>query len=254
MPLEKFEGEIVIATATVVGTFAGSAITMPVGNYFLNSIGDGGATRTFLLEFKNQLDTATGRTWTITVDDGTDTSLGKVTISCSGAATTATWTSTTIRDLLGFTANLGSGTTWTGDNHAKYLFLPNCGRSGVLSPQASDGAIEADHTLSISPEGTTYGLAYSKRYRDTLELRTLKGSKVWNSLDVTTNEAFEQFYTNVISLALRVRFHADRSVDATFRTWVVEDAGHFDPMPVREDWTDSASSLWAIRYMVRKSA
>ena len=253
MPLMKLEGEIIISSATVVGTFAGLAVTMPVGRYFLNTIGSGGATRTFLSELKNQLDTVTGRTWTISVDDGTDTSLGKVTISQNGAATTGTWTSTSIRDLLGFTINLASGVTWTGTNHAKYLFLPNCGRSGIMAPEASDGAIEADYTLAVATDGTPYALSYSKRYLDSLEFRTLLGSKTWNSVGVTTNEALEQFYSDVISQGLRIRFHADRSVDATFRTWVVENGYEFKPQPVREDWANGAASLFSIRYTVRKT-
>lgn len=255
--LPKLEGEVRISSATVIAAMndGGGAdnITIPVGNYFLNSVGNGGATRSFLAELAFQMESSMGAgSSSCTVDDGSDTSLGKVTISRSSAFS-ITWNSTTLRDLLGFTGNLGSASSHLSTNHAKYLFLPNCGRSGVLSPQASDGAIEADYTLSMGTDGTPYALSYSKRYRDTLEFRTLKGSKTWISLDVTTNEALEQFYSDVISNALRLRFHKDRSDDATYRTWIVEDGGHFDPVPVREDWTDSTESLWAIRWAVRKT-
>lgn len=251
--LPKLEGEIVISTATIVGTFAASVITMPVGRYFLNSVGDGGAVRSFCAELKNQLDTGPGGTWTVTVDDDSDTSLGKVTIA-RNSSFTATWTSTTIEALLGFTADLTpSAATFTGANQSKYLFLPNCGRSGIMAPQASSGAIESDYSLAVGTDGTTYALSYSKRYVDSLELRTLKGSKTWTALAVVTNEAYEQFYSDVFAYGLRIRFHADRNVDATFRTWAVEDGGAFKPQPVREDWTDSTESLWMIRHMVRKS-
>lgn len=252
MPILKLEGEIILSTSTTVGTFAGSGIVMPAGRYFLNSVGSGGATRTFLLELKNQLDTGPGGTWTVTADDNADTSLGKVTIA-RDSNFTATWTSSTIRDLLGFTTDLTpSAATFTGANHAKYLYLPNCGRSGVLSPEASNGAIETDYTLSMGTDGTPYALSYTKRYKDTLEFRTLKGSKTWSSLDVTTNEALEQFHSDVIANGLRLRFHADRSVDGTFRTWVSE-SGDFAPQPIREDWTESTESLWAVRFMMRKT-
>jgi len=251
MATMKLEGEVIISSALAVGTFAGFPITMPIGRYFPNTVGSGGASRTLYNEFKFQLDTATGRTWTVIVDDTTDAATGKVTITASGAPTTGTWTSTVFRDLLGFDTNLASANTWTGANHAKYLFLPNCGRSGVMAPEASQGAIEADFTMSIATDGTPYGIAYSRRYLDSLEIRTLKGSKTWISKAITVNEGLEQFYGDVIFYGLRVRFHADRANDTTFRTWVVEDAGSFKPTALREDWTDSTESLWGIRWTVR---
>lgn len=250
----KLEGEIILTSATVLGTFAGSVITIPAGRYFLNSIGSGGATRTLLLEIKNQLDTGPGGTWTVTVDDTTDSATGKVTIARSSNYT-ATWTSTTLRDALGFTTNLSTAGTssFTGTNAAKYLFLPNVGRSGILSPESSTGAIETDHTIAIAPDGTLYALAYSSRTYDSLEFRLLKGSKTWSTFATITNEALQQFYSDVIARALRVRFYADRSDDTTFRTWRVEDAGHFDPRPVREDWV-GANALFDIRWKVRETS
>lgn len=254
MPACKLEGEIILTAATILGTFAGSVITIPAGRYFLNSIGSGGATRTLLLEIKNQLDTGPGGTWTVTVDDGTDSSLGKVTIA-RNSNYTATWTSTTLRDALGFTGNLSTASTatFTGANHAKYLFLPNVGRSGILAPESGTGAIETDHTMAIAPDGTLYALAFSSRSYDSLEFRMLIGSKTWSTFAVTTNEALQQFYSDVLARALRVRFHADRSVDATFRTWRVEDAGHYDPKPIREDWV-GANAVFDIRYKVRETS
>lgn len=258
MALCKLEGEIIISTATVLATMndggGADTITIPAGRYFLNTVGSGGATRTLLAEIAFQMETAMGAgSSSVTVDDNSDTSVGKVTISRSSAFS-VTWSSTSLRDALGFTGNLGSASSHLSTNHAKYLFLPNCGRSGVLGPDASDGAIEADYTLSIGTDGTAYALSYSKRYRDSLEFRTLKGSKTWTAMDVTTNEAYQQFYEDVISLGLRVRYHADRSSDATFRTWVVEDGGSFAPVAVREEWTESTESLWAIRHLVRKTS
>lgn len=253
MALCKLEGEIIISTATVVGTFAGAAITMPVGRYFLNSIGSGGATASFCNELDAQLtSTATG-VWTVTVDDTADTALGKVTIT-RDSAFTVTWTSTDIRDLLGFTGNLGSATTHTGTQHAKYLWLPNCGRSGIMAPEASTGAIETDGTFAMSTDGSAFIFAGSVRYKDSMEFRTVLGSKTWVSKEVTVNESFERFYLDVISQGLRVRFHAARETDATYRTWLVEDFQRFEPRPVREDWADGAASLWGFRYQVRKTA
>src|SRR5574343_1703060 len=202
MALMKLEGAIVLSSSTVVGTFAGSSVSISADTWYLNSPGYSYGT-SFLQEFKAQLDAATGRTWTVTCDDDSDTSTGKITISCTGGATTATWSSTSIRNALGFTGNLGSGTTWTGDNQAKYLWLPNCGRSGVLGPDASNGAIEADYSFAMGTDGTPYVLSYNTRYKDTLELRTVLGSKTWTTHEVTVNESFETYYGSVIAYGLR---------------------------------------------------
>lgn len=251
----KLEGEIVISTATVAGDFGGSPIIMPVGRYFLNSIGSGGATRSFCDELDNQLTVTLGGTWTVTVSDGTDTSTGVVTINRSiGIAYTVTWAAdAAIRNILGFTGNLGSATSHTGTAQAKYLWLPNCGRSGIMAPDASNGAVETDYSFSMGTDGTPYALAYSTRYKDSMEFRTVKGSKSWISKESVVNESFERFYTDVIGYGMRVRYHADRSVDATYRTWVVEDGGRYAPATVREDWADGAESLWSFRYLVRKT-
>lgn len=251
MALPKIEAEIILSSNTVIGTFAGTAVTIPLGRYFLSTVGSGGATRSLIGELQFQLNATVLGTWTVTIDDDNDTSQGLVTIT-RDSNFTATWSSTALRNVLGFDADLTpSASSFTSAVHAKFLFLPNCGRSGVLSPQGDNGAIESDYTMSMGTDGTPYTLAYSRRYRDTLEFRTLKGTKTWISLG--GNESYEQFYTDAISLGLRIRFHAARSSDSTFRTWAVEDGGHFDPTPVREDWTDSASSLWAIRHLVRKT-
>ena len=253
MPLMKLEGEIVISANLDIGTFAGSLITLPAGNYFWTSTGDGGASASLLDTLDSLLTAGPGGAWTLSIDDGTDTSLGKLTIT-RDSNFTATWASTTFRDLCGFTGDLSTaGTaTFTSQNQVKYLYLPNCGRSGVMGPDASDGAIESDFTISMGTDGSMYALAYSKRYMDSLEFRTLKGSKVWTSLDVTTNEALEQFYGDVIAYGLRVRYHSSRDTDATFRTWIVQEGGTFAPLPVREDWTEGTESLWRIRWTVRK--
>jgi hypothetical protein len=254
MTLPKLEGEIILSANTVLGTFAGSVITIPKGRYFLNSIGSGGATHSLLLEMKTQLDAGPGGTWTVTCDDNSDTSVGKVTIA-RNSNYTATWTSTSLRDALGFTGNLSTSSTatFTGANQAQYLYLPNTGRAGVMSPEAGSGAYEADHTLAIAPDGTLYALAYTTRNYDTLEFRTLKGSKTFTSLATVTNGALEKFYQDVIARALRVRFYKDRSADATFRTWRVEDAGHYDPQQVKEGWV-GAEALFAIRWKVRETS
>jgi hypothetical protein len=224
---------------------------MPAGRYFLNSVGSGGVTRSFLDELESQVNTALGAGSIFTVDDDTDSATGKVTLA-RGGAFAVTWTSTDIRNLLGFTGNLGAATSHLAPNHAKYLWLPDCGRAGVLSPSASGGALESDFTLALGTDGTPFGIGYTVRAYDSLEFRHLRAKRVWTS-QAATNAAFEGFWRLTAALGLRIRYHADRATDATYRTWVIEDAGRFAPEPFDERWTEGAECLWAIRYRVRET-
>src|SRR6266540_6286804 len=177
MALMKLEGEIVLASSTTVGTFGASTIVMPAGRYFLNTVGNG--SNSFCDELEAQMESTMGAgSSSVTIDDNSDTSFGVSTISRSSAFA-ITWTSTSIRDLLGFFNNRSANATHVSSFHVKYLFMPNCGRSGVMGPETSDGAIESDYTLSLGTDGTAYALSYSKRYKDSLEFRMLKGSKTW---------------------------------------------------------------------------
>lgn len=246
--LGKLEARIIISTSTVIGTFVGASVSMPAGNYYLSS-GDSGTS--FLATLKTQLDAATSRTWTITLDDDSDSSTGKVTLAVSGAATTATWTSTAIRDLLGFAGNLSSGTTWTSDYQAKYLWLPNCGRTNPDGPEDDDGTIETDATYAEGTDGTPYVLAYSTRRGDNMEFPMILGSKCKSTLEVTTNESFATFFLVLVNVGFRFRYYKLRDTDGTYKTWVIRDPGQFKPQAINSNWV-GAKSLWNIKYAVRK--
>lgn len=249
MALLKLEGEIILPATTPIAVMGGFAVSMPAGRYFLNSIGTG-VTRSFVDELEFQMEAAMGAgASTVTVNDDTDSATGKVTISRSSAFT-VTWNSTALRDLLGFTGNLASAAAQVAPNHTRYLHLPNCGRSGILSPSDSTGALASDFTAAVAPDGSVYAIGYSIRSYDTLDLRHLRGQKTRISKESIVNESLERFWRDVIALGRRVRFHADRSLDATYRTWVVLDGGHFDPRPFDERWTEGPECIWAIRFQV----
>jgi hypothetical protein len=236
--------------------FAGASVSVDPGRYFLTGTGVAGAA-SFLAHFKSKLDAATGRTWTLALDDTTDSATGSLTMAVSGAATTGTWSSTAIRNILGFDTNLSSGTSWTGNNNSKVVWLPNCGRSGAMSPQgttsgyAARGAGESDASFTLAPSGAAYSIGYTVRYMDTLEFRTVTGNKMWYVNQAAENESLQVFWETVISKGLAVRYFPDRSDDSYYRTFRIENFGEFKPIPVIENWTDSANSLWGISYRVR---
>src|ERR1043166_1643227 len=250
--LPKLEGEIILATATVVGTFGAFTITMPAGRYFLCSPGTGALG--FLAELANQMEISMGAgASSVTVDDNNDGSFGVVTIARSGAFAIA-WSSTAIRDLLGFSGNRGAATSHVSNVHAKYLWLPNCSRSGVMAPTTSGGALETDQQIAMGTDGTVYGTSYSLRALDSMEFRHVRGAKAWADQASLPNEAFEDFYRTVIALGLRVRYYRLRDTDGTRRTWYIEDGGHYQPVPFDARWTEGPECLWGFRYAVRETS
>jgi hypothetical protein len=257
MALPKLEGLIRIATATTLGTFTSGGppdvIIIPVGDYYLTTAGNG--SRSLLAEIKYQIETTHGSgTATVTVADDTDTSTGLVTIAFSSAYTFV-WSSTYLRDLLGFTGTLTpSATSFTGTAQAQCLWLPNCGRSGVLGPEGSNGHVQTDHTCVIAPSGAHRTLAYTARYVDTMNFAMVQGRKAFIKHETTANESFERFHLDVIAYGHSIRYYADRSDDAGSvypnRTWFTK-GGDYSPTPVISQWV-GANSLWSFNYDVGK--
>lgn len=111
-------------------------ITVPVGGWAVSANAGGGAfTATvpaddyylsdLVAEFETQLNAGPGGTWGLSLSSS-ETGTGKVTISCSSTFS-ITWTSTDLRDVLGFTATITSAATpQTGANHAIGLWIPAC--------------------------------------------------------------------------------------------------------------------------------
>jgi hypothetical protein len=249
MALLKLEGEIILTAVTPIAVMGGFSISIPAGRYFWNSVGTG-VTRSLCDELEFQMEAAMGAgASTVTLNDGTDAATGKVTISRSGAFAIV-WNSTALRDLFGFTADLGAATSHTSPNHVKYLHLPSAGRSGIMSPSTSTGAEYSDFTAARSTGGEVYAVGYSIHSEDTLDLRHQRGKKTWIGQESIVNESLQRFWRDTIALGRRIRFHADRSVDATYRTWVVLDGGHYDPRAFDERWTEGPECIWAIRYRV----
>lgn len=254
MALPKLEGLIRLSEATILGTLTTGAtpyvITIPVGDYYLTTAGNGA--RSLVDEIENQVQTMVGAgTCTVSVADTTDTATGFVTIQYT-ASFTLTWTSTYLRDLLGFTGTLTPGaTSFTGTKQARCLWLPNCGRSNVLGPETSDGAIEQDFSCTVAPSGAHRSFTYTVRYVDTMEFATVQGNKCWTVHESTSNESFQTFFLDVLAYAYPVRYHQDRSDDAVYRTWFVKNAGTWRPTPVISQWVGT-KSLWQFGFDVGK--
>lgn len=177
-------------------------VTVPAGGWSVAATNGGGGPTTvtisagdaypsdLLSTFETQLNASRPSGWTVTKGFG-EGGTGKVSIACS-TTFSITWSSTTLRDVLGFTANISSASsTQTGTSAMKGVWLPDCPL--MAEDDATVGAYQTDQRTSISPSGAVYTVA-GNSYR---RLRGLSWSHVSKDRARSTSSApmpFEQFW------------------------------------------------------------
>lgn len=249
----KYEGQVVVPTGgySLTLTLSGLPVvcTLAAGTYYLG---------TLLTALAAAISTATAATWTVVCDDDANASTGRITISTAGSPglTLVTWTSTALRDLLGYTGSetITGGNSVQGAGHSRYLWLPDVGRGPALAPDGTAGILESDGVMSLAPSGNIKVLAYNIRRRDVITHEYLSGRKVWSTYVTYANEALERFYTDVIGLGVPFRYFPARETDATYVGYV-PDAEAIASMGVAAmdpAWTSSAYAQWGWRCPVRE--
>ncbi len=251
--LEKYEAMITIPTggwSISVQEFTPNAgpatVTVPAGDYFWTSTASGGSA-SFLATLVSQLNanaTLSG-TYSASLSDDNLAATGKITLSATGVTTfSVTWTSTTMRDRMGFTGTLSSAATYTSTEHAELLWLPPVTMDSPEFPPGGIGWQVSDYTATVSPSGYSKRIAYARRYQGVVKYRQLIASKVWSSQEVTVNESLETFWEDAINAGLAVRYHRDRTSDSTYVNWVLLGGDRFKPSPDVPGWV-GAKSLWS---------
>lgn len=129
--------------------------------------------------------------WSVSLSTGAS-GTGLVTIAMSAGTLSITWTSTLLRDLLGFTATITAQTTSTGTLQARGLWLPKCPLNLDGDPDAAPKA--TDLRTTTSPTGVVLGLKGTSMYRH----RNLSWSHVsrrytHRAAEVTAGESLEQW-------------------------------------------------------------
>jgi hypothetical protein len=257
--LPKHETRITVPTGgwSVLVTEIPAAIvsvTVAAGNYYLGGVAGLAAT----LEAALNASALVG-TYTVTVDDNADTSLGKVTIASSGITSfIAGFTSTALQDALGFATGLSpTAASHVSGGQSPYLWLPNTGRAAtspdITTAGQTMGRPEYDYTVALAPSGATARAVYETRYRDSLEYSQVKGLKAWTILETTTNGSFQTWLSALMTAGgVPFRYHPDRSSDTVYSDLVFDDAVELRASPVVPGWA-GANSLWTVGpYGVRK--
>lgn len=246
MTLPKLEGHITVPTggwsiSVTEDPAATSSVTVAAGSYWLTSTT---SLVTALVTALNANGTLSG-TYAATVDDTSATATGKVTISVTGVTTFAiTWTSTSLRNALGWTGNTSAAASVTSQSSSPYIYLPNVVRTNTMAPDGYKGQPVTDGTVTVSPSGTSKGITYATRYVDNLEFRFLLGSKTWRTWEVVTNESLQSFYETTIGYGCPLRYHKDRSDDTTYVSYRSLAVGSMSASAAIAGWTGNAASLW----------
>lgn len=137
-------------------------------------------------------------------------------VSLGFAATTnVTWTDTDLRDLLGFTADLDSASSYTGTNEAKYVWRPNISLSG--HPVTGSRVFEPESTTLVyrARDGTTTSVVGTKLYRAQLEYSMLDEARIIIPSTGTVNREFETFFEDVIHSGQPIRLYFDRTLNTS---------------------------------------
>lgn len=160
-----------------------------------------------------------GATWSVTYS----TTTGKYTIAMSAGTYSITWTSTVLRDLLGFTANITTQTSVTGASQARGLWLPDC--TFRCDVDARKAPIATDHRNTLGPTGRVYGLKSTKMYRHmNPRWMHVPSERTWEADALTTNASYERFVKDTqlgeghawfaLSSKLRIYDHTNTAVGA----------------------------------------
>jgi hypothetical protein len=140
---------------------------------------------------------AINASWSVSLSSTT----GLISIGWTGYATptwSIFWTSTDLRDLLGFTANISSvTTTQTGTKAARGCWLPDCPL--YMESDPTQAPRKTDLRQSESPTGITLGLAGNSKYRHKgLRWNAVPQAQVWESKATYQYGSWEAFCKDAI--------------------------------------------------------
>lgn len=132
--------------------------------------------------------------WSVSVSLTT----GQVTIAMSAGTFSITWTSTNLRDVLGFTANIVTVASSTGPNQAKGMWLPDC--TLVSDIDIRRAVLDTHRRVSIAPNGRTSSARGPGAYKHTgLRWQLVASNRVWTAEENTggnpslVNSSYETF-------------------------------------------------------------
>lgn len=182
-----------------------------------------------------------GALWTVTCS----TTTGKYTIAMSAGTFSITWSSTALRDLLGYTVNIAGAAISTGPSQARGLWLPDCVFRCDIDARRAPMA--TDHRNTISPTGRVWGLKSTRMARHmNPRWSHVPGERTWEASATTTNASYERFIKDTqlreghawfaLSSKLRIYDHTGTAcgADGPVAAWQVPSLPGLDTLRMAE--------------------
>ena len=231
-------GWSVSLTVTAIG--GPVVVTVAAGTYWIDEL---------LVAFIAALNAAFGGdgAFSYSVSFG-ESGTGFVTITHATQTFSWTWTSTAMRDLFGFTADLTpAALSFTGTMVCKAVWLPDCDldhKRGVDS-----GPKKIDRKVLVAPGGTVTALGYQNRRRVRIVWALIGKARAIESQESTVGESFERWFLDThggevsyfgMSPQVRVYWNADGATKITIR--LIDPSDTFDPERVDATWI----GLWVV--------
>lgn len=172
------------ATAIAVTNNGGgpTTVTLTTGTYTIVSL------CTMLQSVLTAQRAPSAGSWSVSVS----TTTGLVTIAMSSGTFTITWTSTDLRDLLGFAATITTQTTATGTSQAKGIWIPDCTLMSDIDIRHAPRDTKA--RASVSPTGVLSSARGPSSYSHTgLKWDHVAAARTWTLDETTPNMSYETF-------------------------------------------------------------
>jgi hypothetical protein len=219
----RLEGRITF-TSNVSANFTDSVGTGTVmvvaGNYFMSEL---------IEEVSDQLNGLAGTSGDINIVlSGGESGTGRVTLGAGDSyPLSVTWTSTPLRDTLGFTGNIVAAmTAQTGAQCARPLWIPGQVKQSMYGDASFTtatglpgfGSLVTDLVHTVGPTGRVYSLK-SQEYREHrgVAWQGIARARALRQYESVVGESFESFYLDVaagrvstyVPLGTPIRFYPD---------------------------------------------
>lgn len=234
----RLDGRITVSGSMTATVGAGTATITP-STYYLTE---------FLAEVGSRFATASGTSCTATCGSG-ENGTGLVTLTF-GVAKAVTWVTTALRDILGYTGDLSSGTTHVATTHVRNTWLPNCAYNslnGITS--AFRGYRVADLRTAENAAGYVWNHMGQEKEVNWLRWSAVSRAKTWAANETTVNASWERFARDAIwgvaswgTPGGPLRFFPDAG-SATYAQYTVAGYTEIQPRPYHEGW---AGGPWTI--------
>lgn len=205
--VDWFIGSITIPAQTI--TVNATPVVIPAGTYYLRH---SSASRSLLDVVAAAILAATAIATTITIRRSR-----QVHILFGGAASVTWGAGTQVRDLLGFTANLGAGVTHLATNISPLLWSPGYIATPPNDIRGSDGYVVPHQAISTSDDGQqSYTYHFGEETHQDLEWSHIDPPRLKTAgTTAAQGGTYNQFHLQCAMLGRRFLYHQDIVEDDT---------------------------------------